>query len=450
MFLVASPAHRARRRLWATTLDDPSAARNGGPRPPAQRGSAGPQRGCWWLFEVTAIAKTRTFGASSRVFSRRSTHPPHKNRIALALERAAPRFDLTQSNPTRTELPYAHQQLVRALDNAAARRYEPDPHGLPEARAAIVQRLAERGVSAQADQLTLTSGTSEAYGYLFKLLCDAGDEVLVPEPSYPLFADLCRLEQIHAKPYPLHYDGEWHIDVAQLAGSIEARTRAVLLVSPNNPTGSYLKRHELSRLEQLGLPLISDEVFADYALRPDPTRVASALESDKALVFMLDGLSKQAGLPQWKLSWICVNGPVAERTDARRRLELIADTYLSVATPTQRALPQLLALSAPVRRAIHARLKRNLAQLQQAVSIRPEVDLLDVEGGYYATLRVPRVLSEEEWVLTLLDEDSVYVQPGYFFDFPSEAYLILSLLTAESTFDSGVERLLDRVRTQLR
>lgn len=395
------------------------------------------------------IAKPTRLGASWRVFSRRSAHATSKNRIALALARHPPRLDLTESNPTRTILPYAHAELLRALDNDAARRYEPDPHGLPEARAAVVTRLKERGVSLSPDQITLTSGTSEAYTFLFKLLCDAEDEVLVPQPSYPLFADLCRLEQINARPYPIHYDGEWHIGLSELAATITKRTRAVLLVSPNNPTGSFLKRDELSHLERLGLPLISDEVFSEYALRPDPNRVASALESKRALVFMLDGLSKQAGLPQWKLAWICASGPANQVKKARARLELIADTYLSVATPTQRALSELLALSRPVQQTIHERLKRNLAQLSTAVSNQAEVSLLDVEGGYYATLRVPNVLSEEDWVLTLLEQDSVHVQPGYFFDFASEAYLVVSLLTSEDTFDEGIEKLLGRVRAQL-
>lgn len=379
------------------------------------------------------------------MFSRRSSHALTPNAIARALARTRPTHDLTESNPTRTALPYAHADLARAIDNAAVRCYEPDPHGLPIARAAVSARLAERGVRVPPEQITLTSGTSEGYGYLFKLLCDADDEVLVPEPSYPLFADLCRLEHVRPRPYPLYYDGEWHIALSELTSAVSERTRAILLVSPNNPTGSYLKRHELAQLETLGLPIISDEVFADYALRPDPTRVQSALESSRALVFMLDGLSKQAGLPQWKVSWICANGPAHELAQARARLELIADTYLSVATPTQEALPRLLELAAPVRTAIHARLQRNLAQLTLALRSQSAVSRLDVEGGFYATLRVPNVLSEEAWVLELLERDSVYVQPGYFFDFPSEAYLVLSLLTPEASFDAGVNKLLARV-----
>lgn len=379
------------------------------------------------------------------MFSRRSTTTLEPNAIARALVLTPPAYDLTQSNPTRTELPYDHPELLAALDNAAVRCYAPDPHGLLIARQAVADRWRARGVLLEPDQITLTSGTSEAYGYLFKLLCDPGDEVLIPEPSYPLFSDLCRLEHVVTRPYPLRYDGQWHIDLDELRRAVTDRTRAVLLVSPNNPTGSYLKRSELAALEELGLPLISDEVFSEYPLRSDPERVHSALESTRALVFALDGLSKQAGLPQWKLAWIAAQGPADALQEARARLELIADTYLSVATPTQRALPRMLELSRPVHQAIHERLQRNLVQLRAALPSCPAVSLLDVEGGFYATLRVPSVQSEEAWVLELLTRDSVHVLPGYFFDFPNEAYLVISLLTAEPTFDQGITRLLSRI-----
>jgi aspartate/methionine/tyrosine aminotransferase len=254
---------------------------------------------------------------------------------------------------------------------------------------------------------------------------------------------------VHARSYPLQYDGQWHIALGELRAAISARTRAILIVSPNNPTGSYLKRDELSALEALGLPLISDEVFADYPLRDDPARVHSVLESTRALVFALGGLSKQVGLPQWKVSWLCMQGPEPALSDARRRLELIADTYLSVATPTQLALPRLLELGAPVQRAIHARLRRNHTALKRAIGVDTAVSLLDAEGGFYATLRVPNVQSEEAWVLELLERDSVLVQPGFFFDFREEAYLVLSLLTPEATFDTGVSKLLQRVAAHL-
>lgn len=384
------------------------------------------------------------------MFSRRSAQTLHKNAIALALERQPPAYDLTNANPTLSAhpaqaLPYPHTALMRALEPAAVSCYEPDPHGLASARAAVAALQSTRGTLLTADQVTLASGTSEAYGYLFKLLCDPGDEVLVPEPSYPLFGDLCRLEHVQPRPYPLRYDGEWHIDMAELRAAIGPLTRAILLVSPNNPTGSYLKRRELAELEQLGVPIISDEVFGDYPLRDDPERVRTALESEQALVFVLGGLSKQAALPQWKVSWLCAGGPEELVREARARLELIADTYLSVATPTQLALPQWLTLTRPLQRAVHARLKHNLSQLTAAIGGSSALSLLDVEGGFYATVRVPSVQSEEAWVLELLERDGVRVQPGFFFDFPQEAYLVLSLLTSEPVFAEGVRRLCVRV-----
>ncbi|HEX7478369.1 MAG TPA: pyridoxal phosphate-dependent aminotransferase [Polyangiales bacterium] len=381
------------------------------------------------------------------MFSKRSAFEQRKNALTLALEAQRPAYDLTESNPTRAALPKPGPELLAAFDNAAAAVYAPDPRGSSAARAAIAQRMAAQGSPVDPQHVFLTSGTSEAYGHLFKLLCDPEDEVLIPQPSYPLFEHLCRLENVRAVPYPLHYDGQWHMGLAELRAAITARTRAVLIVSPNNPTGSYLAHSELRALENLGLPIIADEVFAEYPLREGKERAGSALRSERALVFALYGLSKQAALPQWKVSWICMRGPRAQTEPAAARLELIADTYLSVATPTQAALPRLLELMAPTQAALHARLKRNLGKLRGLLSngsVSP-ASLLDVEGGFYATLRLPRTQSEERWVLDFLEKDSVHVQPGYFFDFPDEAYVVLSLLTPEATFDEGVRRLLQRV-----
>jgi len=394
---------------------------------------------------AAAIANMLPRESCSGVFSRRSSHEARKNALALALARHPPRFDLTQANPTRAGFHYPVTELLGALDNPAARVYEPDPRGLARARAAVAREFAARGATVDPARIQLCSGTSEAYGFLFKLLCDPGDEVLIPEPSYPLFSDLCRFEDVRTRSYPLHYDGEWHLGLAELRELVTERTRAVLVVSPNNPTGSYLKRAELKALEALQLPIISDEVFSEYPLRDDPARTWTCQEDPRALVFSLGGLSKQAGLPQWKLSWICIGGPSPAADEAAARLELIADTYLSVATPTQHALPELLALTRPVRSAIQARLAANLARLRTAVGTGSAASLLDVEGGFYATLRLPQTRSEEEWVLELLIEDGVHVHPGFFFDFPSEAYVVLSLLTDEAEFEQGVARLLRRL-----
>lgn len=383
------------------------------------------------------------------MFSRRSSHPAQKNSLALALEASPPRFDLTLSNPTLAGLPYPTHEILAAFESAVAQAYEPDPRGLRSVREHLAALLAARGLCVLPEHVFLTSGTSEAYAHLFTLLCDAGDEVLVPQPSYPLFEHLARLADVRAVPYPLHYDGQWHVGLGELRDAIGPRTRAVLLVSPNNPTGSYLKRAELSALEALGLPLIADEVFTDYPLRKDASRAPSALVSERALVFSLFGLSKQAALPQWKVAWTCMRGPSTLTDEAAARLELICDTYLSVATPTQLALPRLLSLMEPTQRAIHARLLRNLAALRERLGNASALSVLDVEGGFYATLRLPRTQTEERWVLDFLEHAQVHVQPGYFFDFADEAYVVVSLLTPEATFDEGIARIARHVEHSL-
>ena len=245
-------------------------------------------------------------------------------------------------------------------------------------------------------------------------------------------------------PYRLAYDGRWHVDVDSLRNAVSRRTRAIVTVSPNNPTGSYLKHDELAALSSLGLPIVSDEVFASYPLREDPTRATTALEAQGALVFSLGGLSKLAGLPQMKLAWIVVGGDAPDVTDAMARLEVLADAYLSVGTPVQHALPHLLASRVPAESAIQSRTRANLELLRSRVSGTAGT-LLDVEGGWYATLRVPATRSEESWVLELLEEDGVHVHPGHFFDFEREAYLVVSLLTPPPSLEEGVRRIVARV-----
>jgi aspartate/methionine/tyrosine aminotransferase len=292
----------------------------------------------------------------------------------------------------------------------------------------------------------LTASTSEAYGFLFKLLCDPGDEVLVPRPSYPLFEHLAQLEGVRAVPYRAAYDGAWHVDVPSVRAAVSPRTRAIVTVSPNNPTGSYLKRDELDALAAMGLPIVSDEVFASYPLRPDPARAVSALEARGApLVFALGGLSKLAALPQMKAGWVAVAGEPGRVDEALARLEVIADAYLSVSTPVQHALPALLASRGAAHAAIASRTRANLGAIVPALA-GSAASLLDVEGGWYATVRLPATRSEEAWVLDLLEQDGVHVHPGHFFDFASEAYVILSLLTPEQDFAEGLARLVARVR----
>ncbi|MGH9629732.1 MAG: pyridoxal phosphate-dependent aminotransferase, partial [Bryobacteraceae bacterium] len=296
------------------------------------------------------------------------------------------------------------------------------------------------------DRIILTASTSEAYSYLFKLLADPEDEILVPRPSYPLFDFLAALEMVRVIHYPLEYDGDWRFDVQALSRHVTGRTRAVVLVNPNNPTGSFLKRGELRELETLcrerSLAIISDEVFSEYAFEDDPGRAVSLSSVDSVLTFTLDGLSKAAGLPQMKLAWIRVNGPPQMVADALSRLELISDTYLSVSTPVQHAVPALLKAGEDVRQQIRERTAGNLTVLRSLISPQSPARLLHVEGGWYATLQLPRIRPEEEWVIDLLEQQNTLVQPGFFYDFASEAFVILSLLTKPPVFREGAQRLL--------
>jgi len=353
-------------------------------------------------------------------------------------------LDLTESNPTRAGLSYPSQEILGGLADSRSLDYNPDPRGLISAREAVSLYYEDRGVEVSPSRILLTASTSEAYGYLFKLLADPGDDVLVPRPSYPLFEFLGAMESVQVRPYPLRYDGGWHIDFDALDRSIGTRTRAIIVVNPNNPTGSYLKQDEWDRLERLAaareIAILSDEVFADFAFAPDTARVSTLAGASRALTFSMSGLSKVAGLPQMKLGWIVASGP--RHVEALGRLEWIADTYLSVATPVQVALPRLMAASSAVRTQILERSRANLAFLRRAIGDQSPCRVLAVEGGWYAVLQVPRTKSEEEWALDLLRERSVLVQPGFFYDFESEAFLVLSLLTSPPVFEEGTARIL--------
>lgn len=383
------------------------------------------------------------------MFSRRTEHESEPNQLTLAVRarRAAglPLCDLTLSNPTLGALPYDGARLLAALGDPRSLVYEPASFGLESARDAVRALQREAGFEVPIAQILLTSSTSEAYAFLFKLLCDPGDEVLIPRPSYPLFEHLATLENVSAVSYALAYDGAWHIDLDSVARAIGPRTRAIALVTPNNPTGSFLKRDELERLVSFGLPLISDEVFSSFELGPDPRRARSVLETSAVPVFALGGLSKLAALPQMKLAWTCVAGPAPEVSAALSRLELIADTFLSPNTPVQWALPEMLAARGPVERALNARIRKNFAELTRALCGSAATALF-LEGGWYATVRMPELQVESDWVLTFLDRDGVLTQPGWFYDFLDGAQLVLSLITEEETFALGVSRIAERVR----
>jgi aspartate/methionine/tyrosine aminotransferase len=381
------------------------------------------------------------------VFSARFHWDLKPNRLTQLLEArrlsGAPILDLTESNPTRAGLDYP-PEIVRAFDDSRILDYRPSPAGMAEARAAVSDYYAARGQRVEPERILLTASTSEAYSYLFKLLCDPGDQVLVPRPSYPLFEYLANMENVEVRQYPVVYHGGWGIDMDALRAAITQRTRAVVVVNPNNPTGSFVKRPELEAWMRLGgergIALISDEVFSDYAFARDATRVGVVAASAEAFSFSLSGLSKAAGLPQMKLGWMVAGGPAELRREALEKLEWIADTYLSVSTPVQCAAARLLVAGEDVQRQIRERTAANLA-FARGVLDGSAADVLTVEGGWYVTMRVPRIRSEEEWALELLDREGVLVQPGYFFDFETEAFLVVSLLTSPAVFREGMSRL---------
>ncbi len=381
------------------------------------------------------------------MFSRRL--PPHAQPNALSHATTAlraegvPIADLTESNPTRVAIPYP-DGLLASLATSDTLRYQPHPFGLQSARDAVAADQRRRGASVDPAHVVLTASTSEAYSWLFKLLCNPGEGVLVPRPSYPLFEHLTALEGIRAHPSALEYDGRWAIDVDAIAAAPDD-VRAVLVVSPNNPTGSYLDDEEFQRLSNLcrerRWALVADEVFADYPL--DAAHPLTDIAAhNKVLSFTLAGLSKSVGLPQLKLGWCIVGGPRPERDAALAALELIADSYLSVGMPVQVAVPHLLDAGASVRAAIQERTRHNLSALRAAVVRYPACDLLPAEGGWSSVLRVPATRSEEELVLDLLRVERILVQPGYFFDFPREAYVVISLLPEHELFEDAVALLL--------
>jgi aspartate/methionine/tyrosine aminotransferase len=353
---------------------------------------------------------------------------------------------LTVSNPTIVGLPYP-EDLTAALADPRARVYEPHPFGLPTARAAVAAEYRRQDLDVSPDRIVLSASTSEAYTWLFKLLCDPGDRVLVPVPSYPLFDHLARLDAVHLDHYPLEYHGVWSVDLAALERAVTPQTRAIIVVTPNNPTGSYVRRGQWQALREvgatLGVAIICDEVFVDYPIDPAPdARLGPCFandDDDGPLVVSLGGLSKSVGLPQHKLGWLVLHGPRSVVEAACDRLEVICDSYLSVGSSVQVAAPRLFARGVAVRAAIAQRIQRNWSALGDRLAKAPSCERLRVEGGWSAVIRVPSTRPEETLVLELIEEDGVLVHPGYFFDFHTESYLVVSLLPPPEVFDRGID-----------
>lgn len=380
---------------------------------------------------------------------------PNRLSTALAARRQAqlPLIDLTSSNPTQSEIVYPETEILRALPAPATIRYVPEPRGLESARQAVADYYRRRGFTVSAADLLLAGSTSELYGWLFKLLCDPGDQVLVPTPSYPLFECLASLEGVSLVPYELPEDFGWPLDLHSAETQRTPRTRAIVIVNPNNPTGVFLKREEWQNLlawaARHDLAIISDEVFFDYAWRPLPEAVSTLLPQDEALVFTLSGLSKAAGLPQMKLGWAHVSGPGAVVRETWDRLEWIADSYLPVSAPVQYAAPEWLRLADGVQKQILLRCRSSVDTITDTLDPAAGCRPIPAEGGWCCILEMPKLLTEEEWVLGLLD-CGVLVQPGFFYDFSREAKLVISLLTPPRELRQGMNILQGYISRVLR
>lgn len=382
------------------------------------------------------------------MFAQRTNWNLESNRLssALAAHRASgkPLLDLTISNPTECGFQYDEQAIRDALSNPAVLRYEPNPKGIASARAAVAQYYAERGAAVSLEDIFLTTSTSEAYSFVFRFLCNPGDGILVPCPSYPLFDFLADIHDVKLIRYPLGYDHGWQIDSQAIDKSVTARTRGIIVVNPNNPTGQYVKSAEMKGLSAVcaahDLALVADEVFLDFSLAEE--RPASFAANSGALTFTLSGISKISGLPQMKASWLIVNGPEKWKAQAIARLEVIADTYLSMNAPVQLALPAFMEQRTAFQEQVMARVIKNLTELDRQLAAQQACSRLKIEGGWYAILRASGLRDEEEFAVELLREEGVYVHPGHFYDFSEPGRLVLSLITPEKDFADGVSLLL--------
>jgi alanine-synthesizing transaminase len=384
------------------------------------------------------------------MFASRTNWNLTPNRLSEALDRhkssGRPLLDLSASNPTDCGFNYDAPAILQALSNPGSLQYHPDPRGLKSARQAVSDYYAERGEHVSVDDLLLTASTSEAYSFIFRLLCNPGDELLIPTPSYPLFDFLADVNDVKLSRYPLFYDHGWHIDMHALKQAITPRTRGIIVVHPNNPTGHFTRTEEVAQLNQIcsanEMAIIADEVFLDFSL---VGTAKSFVPNTSALTFTMSGISKISGLPQMKLAWLIASGPEAVRREALARLEMIADTYLSLNAPIQLAAPVLLQQRKHFQEQLMARVRANLATLDAQLTKEKRFDRLGIEGGWYAVLRIPATRSDEDLAIHLLEKHDVYVHPGHFYDFPGDGYLVVSLITPEQDFNAGIGRIFSAV-----
>jgi alanine-synthesizing transaminase len=386
------------------------------------------------------------------MFSTRTAWNLAHNRYTEALDASARSgrkiFDLTASNPTVIGLQYDKDLLLAALSNRESLAYQPTPKGMLSARKAVAAYYAEKGSEVSADDLVLTTSTSEAYSFVFRLLCDPGDAVLVPVPGYPLFDFLADLNDVKLIPYELVYDDGWQIDFHSIRQALDRaesqgiRCRALMTLHPNNPTGSYVQPHEARELSAIcaasDMALMVDEVFLDYVVSQN--RCPSLSANPSALTFTLSGLSKISALPQMKVSWVAVSGPPVAKLEALGRLEVIVDTYLSMNAPVQLAVPQMLGQASSIQRQLVARIRTNLDALDATLRAQNLCHRLRVDGGWYAMLRAPVLGPDEDLAIDILRHTGVLLQPGHFYNVPAEGHLVVSLITPSDDFEFGIQR----------
>lgn len=382
------------------------------------------------------------------MFANRTNWNLTPNRLSEALARhrtsGKPLWDLTISNPTECGFAYDDQEIRSALASPGVLCYEPDPRGMRSARSAVANYYSDRGTPVEIADIFLATGTSEAYSLAFRMLCNPGDEILIPAPSYPLFDYLADIHDVKLSRYPLLYDDGWQIDFHALEQLIGERTRALIVVHPNNPTGHFTKEQEVKHLNELcirhDMALIADEVFLDFALQGD--RAQTLVANSPVLTLTASGLSKISGLPQMKSAWLIANGPQEVKAQALARLEVIADTYLSMNAPVQLAMPAFLAQRQKFQNQLIERVRKNLAEFDRQLRLQHACSRLRIEGGWYAVLRLPMTCEDEEFAISLLHTQNIYVHPGHFYDFADKSYLVLSLITPERNFAESLKALL--------